>query len=142
MADILLLSSEELQALLNRPDDADGIRQRAHERIPYRLREGIEIDLLDKHGRATRARVAPRDISRGGIGVLHHGAIAGGTRVIVLLPSSAGDTISVGGRVVCCFGLAGEVYDIGIAFDVELKIEPILARARFLQSTGEDRQGR
>ncbi|HRX84635.1 MAG TPA: PilZ domain-containing protein [Phycisphaerae bacterium] len=134
ISDILLMPQEEIQQLLDKPDDADGLRKRVNERMAYRVKDGIHMDVTDARGRRRRVPVAPRDISRCGIGMLHCGALSGGTNVVVHLPSSAGDTMSVPGYVVRCFGLKGNVYDVGVSFEQEIEPAPILAHARYLQS--------
>ncbi len=125
------LTETELQALLDesthRPTD-DAAAQRKHPRSAYRVSDGIVVEFVDRGAMQDCARVAPRDISSGGIGVLHRGCLEGGTPVAVFLPiSQTGSAHLVSGRVVRCFCLTKDVYDVGVAFEEPIDITPILA---------------
>jgi hypothetical protein len=75
-----------------------------------------------------RARVAPRDLSAGGIGFLHRGSLPGGTPVAVHFPLGEGRMLSATGRVVRYFGLTKDVYDVGVTFDKPLDLQIIMGK--------------
>lgn len=123
------LTEDELLALLDRPPHGarEWAARQAHPRCPYRIDDGIVVEVLDRGQTQDCARVAPRDLSAGGIGFLHRGTLPGATRVAVLLPLTAGRTHPVTGKVVRCFGVDKDVYDVGVAFDAPVDLQPILA---------------
>jgi hypothetical protein len=128
LLDILGISQQEFHWVIDRPDNGcpDVTSDWKYPRHPYRVEEGIVIEIPGLEDSHACTRVAPRDISTGGINVLHHGSLRGGLAVQLEFPSTAGSPISVPGRVVRCFGLLREVYEIGIMFDVPVDIAAIL----------------
>jgi hypothetical protein len=125
----LSLTEEQLLTYLDMPEPgppADAVN-RKHTRSPYRVDDGIIVELLNQSYPQDCARVAPRDLSAGGIGFLHRGSLPGGTPVAVHFPLCEGRMHSATGRVVRCFGLTKDVYDVGVAFDKPIDLESILA---------------
>lgn len=125
----LNLSDDELERFLDRnpPGPPDEITKRRHQRDRYRVANGIVIEMLSRRTAQECARVCPRDISSSGIGFIHRGPIACGTPVSVELPLRVNSTYIISGRVVRCFGLTADAYDVGVAFDELIECGPILA---------------
>lgn len=79
-------------------------------------RESIEIKLIQTGG-TTVFRVATRDLSRGGMSVLHNHFIHPQTRCEVLLPLPGGGVATAKGWVIRCTHRDGVVHEAGIRFD-------------------------
>jgi hypothetical protein len=130
LIETLDLTEHELQVLLQRVDDhPDETSNRQYLRTPYHVRDGVIVEIVEEDGPQSCARVAPRDISAGGIGLLHRGPLSGGTNVALHLPASDKQLRLVHGQVVRCFGLIKDVYDVGVAFNEKVDVEQILAGA-------------
>jgi hypothetical protein len=132
----LNLTAEQLVALLDEPMYGPPFdrAKREHPRSPYRIGEGIVVEVRAGGAPRDYARVATRDLSASGIGFLHLGALPGGTPVVVHLPGGEIRERAVAGRVVRCFGLTGNLYDVGVAFDNLVNIKPILENAKAMES--------
>jgi hypothetical protein len=129
------LSAEELRTLARRRStEPDETSHRKHPRTPYTLPHGVIAELLEPTELPDLLRMFPQDLSAGGMGVLLRGWLGGGTPLAVCLPKSATDLFRVKGRVVRCFALTGDVYDIGIEFENQIEHEPLLAFARTVAS--------
>jgi hypothetical protein len=70
-----------------------------------------------------------RDLSAGGVGLLHRRRLALDERLVVRLPRADGDSVPVLGRVVYWEPLAPELYAIGLGFDRVVSEEELQARA-------------
>ncbi|MCA9250644.1 MAG: PilZ domain-containing protein [Phycisphaerales bacterium] len=125
----LNLTEEQLTAYLNQhpPGPSDERSNRKFPRFAYRMEDGIVLELLSSSSPDECSRVAPRDLSVGGIGFLHRGALPGGTPVAIELRNKSSHPTRVTGRVVQCFGLTSDTYDIGVAFDQPIDINPFMA---------------
>ncbi len=123
----LKMGSIALAALLNaldRPEVgvAPSKRRRSFLRWPYR-REAIALDVERADGPTNRMMVATRNLSRGGVSVLHNTYLHAGTRVAITLSHPLRGPVSLRGKIVRCAHRSGVVHEIGIAFD-----QPVNAR--------------
>lgn len=108
------LTATEFAKLINdlkcdvRPDE-----RRSNPRAPTRA----IIQLVQVDANATKApqleQMRVRDISRNGMGLLTNRAIGEGTRLIVLLPKNATETLTLLCNVVRSQRLPGEMYHLG-----------------------------
>lgn len=120
----LNMRGRALDAMLDLIDTDERPRMdRSFVRWPFR-RESIEIKLLQSGG-TTVFRVATRNLSRGGMSVLHNHFIHPQTRCEVLLPLPGGGATTARGRVIRCTHLGGVVHEAGIRFDAPVDARDI-----------------
>jgi CheY-like chemotaxis protein len=86
----------------------------------------IELRLDHPGGTATSLKVACRNISCGGIGLLHRSFIHPGTRAHVRLPHNRKGFIDVSAVIVRCLHRAGVVHEIGLAFDKPINMQEVV----------------
>jgi CheY-like chemotaxis protein/HPt (histidine-containing phosphotransfer) domain-containing protein len=96
--------------------------KRQYVRWPYRV-AAVKMTIMHASGNPAVIHVACRNLSAGGIGVLHRAYVHKGTRVSVALPRVDGDVNEVEGFVVRCIYVKGAIHDVGIQFN-----EPVNAR--------------
>jgi len=131
--DILRLSVEqiaELCGLIDRRARDDVTRERRQApRVPFGLplRLGVLLENEIK-GRRTYA-LAPRNISRAGISLLHGKFVYGGTNCVVGLTALDGQVIPARGRVIWCRLIAGRVHELGIRFDEPIDMSEFVAQS-------------
>lgn len=106
-----------LRKLLDALDSkkSQGSINRQFVRWPYRIAT-VELRINHDTGTST-VYVACRNLSAGGIAILHRAFLHSGTSVDVALPKVTGDRAYVTGKVVRCQHLAGTVHEIGIQFE-------------------------
>lgn len=108
-----------LSKLDERSEDAEVAPQRLHTRIPFMdpfVRVQVEAD---NSGRREMI-LACRNISRGGVGLLHSSFMYTNTPVAVHLVRTDGTSPGVRGKVVRVQHRGGVVHEIGIKFDKEI----------------------
>lgn len=113
------LGQRELGALLDMIDAMDGGRKpvrREFARWPFR-QTGVMFTIDHPGGSATRLKLACRNLSRGGISLLHAGFIHAGSRCRVTLTRTTGGTVDVPGEVKRCQHRQGTLHEFGIKFD-------------------------
>jgi CheY-like chemotaxis protein len=110
------LSMRDLDAVLDRIDAAEKPlgTKRAHTRRPFR-RAALKLHVEQPGGTSTVV-VAGRNLSTGGMCVLHRSYLHVGTECRVDLPLIEGGTKSVRGKVVRCTHREGVIHDVGIKF--------------------------
>lgn len=84
-------------------------------RWPYRVAT-VELRINHDTGTST-VYVACRNLSAGGVAILHRAFLHTGTSLDVALPKVNGDRTYVPGKVVRCQHLAGTVHEIGVKFE-------------------------
>ena len=72
-------------------------------------------------------RVATRNLSTGGIGVLHDGFVHAGTPCLVGLKTLGGRARTVRGSVVRCRHLSGSAHEVGVGFDSVIEPSSFIA---------------
>lgn len=97
-------------------EQGDNHPRRDFVRWPFR-NTGIPLTLSHPGGSQTTFVVACRNLSSGGIGLLHSAYVHCGTACIVLLPRADGTTSTVQGTVVRCTHLTGTIHEVGIRFE-------------------------
>jgi len=71
--------------------------------------------------------VATRNLSRGGIGLLHDGFVHAGTPCLVGLKTLGGKPRTVRGAVVRCRHLSGAAHEVGVVFDSSVEPSSFIA---------------
>jgi hypothetical protein len=89
--------------------------RRAHKRIEYRQ---ANVALIVEHPGGTSANflVCTRNISAGGISILHGGFIHPGSRCKIGLPQRDGNQCALIGTVVSCRAVDGFIHEVGLKF--------------------------
>jgi len=122
----LNLSTQALASFLDKLDEpeqsGDGQKNRTFVRWPWRL-EALTIRIEHPGGNSASISVACRNLSRGGISVLHNSYIHPGSQCRVLLPHPKRGLVGVAGLVVRCIHRGGVAHEVGISFT-----EPVNAR--------------
>lgn len=96
--------------------------ERQHARYQYR-RRGVEVQVEHIGGTESRLRVWTRNLSPGGISLLHGSFIHPGSRCTIALNQRNGEAQEVTGIVRWCRLLSGIVHEIGVQFEEEIPME-------------------
>ncbi len=123
-ANTVRLDFAKLNALLDeldRKDMQNASANRQYVRWPFRQ---LHLTLHVLHLGGTRAtnRVACRNISCGGISVLHSSFFHPGSKCEIILPHANGEQVVVAGTLARCNHLSGVIHEIGIKFDEPIRI--------------------
>jgi len=125
------LSERLLAKVLDAMDQHDaqggGSANRVHSRWPFR-EETIPVTLVHPGGTEVTLRLAARNLSKGGIGLLHSAFTYPDTLCTVSLPRSDGSVMHLPGRVRRCVHLRGVVHELGIVFDEEIDPREIVSQ--------------
>lgn len=124
----LRLNQRELHKLLETLEQRDGEDKspdREFVRWSYRL-ESVNLVIEHSSGHKVNLPVATRNISRGGISILHSAFMHTGTPCEILLRLPGGNTQSVQGTVRRCAHLTGRVHEIGIQFKNQISTKDLL----------------
>lgn len=121
------LHQNALDALLTRMDGPPkpGPKRREFVRWPFR-RESLPIRICHPGGSEVIIRVACRNISRGGMSVLHSAFVHVGSRCVLALPHVRKGPTPVSGRIVRCEHRSGVVHEIGIVFDQPINVRDFI----------------
>jgi CheY-like chemotaxis protein len=118
--DTLRLASRELEQIFDELDRSGAEAPLSAERKLRRWKFGgtrALITFVDRHGAAKHFIVAPRNLSAGGIGILHGGFLHPGSDCTVTLKSVRGGTRVIKGVVRRCRHIRGHLHEIGIQFE-------------------------
>lgn len=96
--------------------------RRSHVRWNYR-QLAVRVQVVHRAGSQASFHVACRNLSSGGMSVLHSSFLHTGTRIIVTLTHVSGHSIEVEGTVARCIHIQGVCHEIGIKFS-----QPVDAR--------------
>lgn len=114
---------------LDRTQSAEAAKRRKFTRIPYR-RSSVVLAVRTPAGIDTVTKVACRNLSSGGISVLHSAFLHAGSACVVVLEHPLHGNTPVKGRVARCQHRSGLMHEIGIRFH-----EPINPRD-FVENDG------
>lgn len=89
---------------------------RTHVRWPFR-HGSIQALLTQPDGGEVRLSLACRNLSVGGMSVLHNSFLHPGTVVVINLPRATQGFSRIKGRIVRCAHVRGTIHEIGIKFD-------------------------
>ncbi|MBX3363860.1 MAG: response regulator [Phycisphaeraceae bacterium] len=118
-----------LESLLNELDDQvdrSGAYRKFH-RWPHRL-ERVFIKIRQPGGQDTVIRVVCRNISQGGMAILHNSFIHPGSRCAVILPHLTQGPTPVLGKIVRCQHRRGLIHELGISFETPINIRDYIPR--------------
>ena len=117
---ILRLTARQIAELLQRLNDGTHpvtVERRQTPRVPYHGPARLCVLLENEpKGRRTYAP-APRNLSQGGITLLHGKFVYGSTNCMVGLHSLEGQIVPARGKVIWCRLITGHVRELGIQFD-------------------------
>ena len=122
----LRLSNEEVQKVLDKLDGAKGCRQldqRDTTRYGYRAETIIVKVKHPKSSDMIEYIVPTRNLSKGGISILHCSYLHIGTECIPRIIDQNGNWKDVPGKVVRCRYVEGNIHEIAIQFDSFLKLQ-------------------
>jgi hypothetical protein len=105
---------------LDATQSAEAAKRRTYNRIQYR-RCSVVLAVKPPGGIDTVTKVACRNLSSGGISVLHSAFLHPGSACVVVLEHPVHGNTPVKGRVARCQHRAGLVHEIGICFDEQIK---------------------
>ncbi len=103
-----------------------GNEQRRHSRQPLRDCGSVLMRIVHPGGSTAQCTVLPRDVSVGGMSVLHGSFLHTGTRVHVGLLNVQGDRQWFSGVAVRCSYFESRVHELGIKFDMSVPIHDFL----------------
>lgn len=113
------LQARDLDALLDQldaaSDEADN-RRRDFVRWPLR-RASVRIHVIHQDNTAARIQVACRNISCGGMSVLHNSFIHPNSPCVVGLQKTDGSLVALKGAVVRCNHVRGVIHELGVKFN-------------------------
>jgi hypothetical protein len=129
--DLLRLSPRRVRALLQRlqeETDASGDRDRRRSpRIQYSDVSILVVRLRDEPGqRDIYYAMVPRNISSGGVALLHGQFVYPRTSCVIHIPTFDGRIVTVRGSTVHCRMVEGRVHELGVAFAEPVDIAEIL----------------
>jgi CheY-like chemotaxis protein len=102
----------------------EGKTKRAFQR--WAFDKVVTMELFQPGGASTVLKYIPRNLSRGGICLLHSAYVHPGSRCVVTLPHPARGSMPVAGQIVRCRHLRGKIHEIGIKFDESCNVRDIL----------------
>lgn len=115
------LTGKQLDAIMARGggggDKAD--RRRKFVRWPFQ-HISLDLHIIQPGGSANTCRVACRNLSCGGMSVVHSAFIYPGSPCIAYLPRPSGGLSQVTGVVVRCSHVHGMVHEVGIRFNASI----------------------
>lgn len=123
----LNLSPERLHALLDELDarGESAKSQRNHARLEFR-RHAVEMEVYQPGGGSVNFCVACRNLSRGGMSVMHRAYMHVGTKCRIRMEHKTKGEHSVLAEVVQCRHVSGSVHDIGLRFAEEIDVSDYL----------------
>ncbi|MBL9031760.1 MAG: response regulator [Phycisphaerae bacterium] len=119
--------SAELHRLFAELDagDSQGAHKRETHRWPFPS-QGIRIAMNQPGGSESSLYYACRNLSSGGLGVLHSAYVHPGTTCTVYLPMPNRGEHPIEGTVVRCRHVRGAVHEVGIRFKESIKVREAL----------------
>lgn len=124
----LRIKSRELNALLDRMEELHPKKShpnRGFVRWDFRINY-VDLTLEHPSGSSVNLTLAARNISRGGISLLHSAFVYPQTRCHVRAVLDDGQELHADGLVTRCNHIGGKVHEIGIKFDQEISTKELL----------------
>ncbi len=124
----LRLGQHELHKLLEKFDkDQANTNSPDREFVRWAFRVGaVDLTIQHSNGGSVTIPVATRNISRGGISILHASFVHLKSPCEITLNVAGGKKQVIAGKVVRCNHLEGRVHEIGIAFDEQISTKDLL----------------
>lgn len=86
----------------------------------------VPVRIIHPAGNEMNVRMACRNLSKGGIGLLHRSYLHLGTRCRVTLAHPSKGDVEIPGEVVRCIHLKGMIHELGIKFDEEIDVRDFM----------------
>lgn len=124
----LRLGQRELHKLLEKFDqDQTATSSPDREFVRWSFRVGsVELTIQHATGSKVTLPVATRNISRGGISILHSAFIHIGSPCEITLKLPGGKSQLIAGKVKRCSHLQGRIHEVGIAFEEQISTRDLL----------------
>ncbi|MFO0830440.1 MAG: response regulator [Phycisphaerales bacterium] len=129
------LSQRDLVTLLEKLEAQDKGKapvRRGFARWPFR-HATVWVTLIQPSGTESRLKLACRNLSRGGIALLHNSFMHAGSAVVVTLPRLTGGTRDIPGTIKRCQHKRGTMHELGVQFDEEIDLRDYMGQT----STGD-----
>lgn len=123
------LSGRELAAVLDGFDSAElqgTAPNREFVRWPFR-HPSIQVSFSHPGGSCVSLKLAGRNISKGGLSVLHNAFVHPGTECTVQLPKLQGGTLDRSGIVSRCIHRRGTLHELGLRFSTPVRLRDFVA---------------
>jgi len=124
----LNLTAEQLDQVMDDLDEASagGSARRNHSRISFR-KPALEVEVFQPSGGSVSFCVACRNLSRGGMSVVHSSYMHVGTKCrIKMLHQNDGEKW-LKGEVVQCRHVTGRIHDVGLRFAQEIDVNDFIS---------------
>ncbi len=118
-----------LDAMEARAKESGTNAKRDFARWPFR-KVTINARVFHPGGTIVFLKLACRNISRGGIGLLHNAYIHPGTKCSVTIPLVSGGLKEIVGKVRRCVHVRGTLHELGVAFDTSIDLRQYLDAAK------------
>lgn len=112
---------ELLVSEMNAGQSGKGAKRREYVRMPF-AHASIPMRITHQGGAAMEILVACRNLSSGGMSVLHSAYLHTGSKVVVRLPNSEGHPVDMSGWVCRCVHVRGVIHEIGIRFATQIRL--------------------
>lgn len=127
------LGQRELEILLSKLEAADNkskiSARREFSRWPFR-QATIKVTLIQPAGSEVVLRLACRNISRGGISLLHNQFVHPGSLVVVSLPTLNGTMKEVMGSIKRCVHKKATLHELGVQFEEPVELREFLGAGK------------
>ncbi len=124
------LEARNLDVLLNHLDAPPANKPaftRTFARWPFR-RTALRVTIVHPGGSEVVLKLACRNLSRGGVGLLHTSYLHPGSACIVELPNESGSVDRVDGVVCRCAHRRGTLHEVGVKFTREVDVARYVRR--------------
>lgn len=117
------LNNDQAEQLADQLDtDAAGeSSRRGSARLSYR-RTSVTLCIEQPGGGSTTVRVVSRNLSKGGMSLLHAAYLHPGTRCVVVLRHKVKGDIPIKARIVRCRHVSKKVHELGVQFDHAIEV--------------------
>lgn len=123
------LTASSLDSLLDLLEASNPTKGSSHKREfvrwPFR-QPSVALKLFHPGGSAVTMRVACRNVSCGGAGLLHAAFVHPGSKCTLQLPRRSGEMVEVAGRVVRCKHVVRMIHELGVKFDAPLDVRQFM----------------
>lgn len=119
---------DNLIAQIDRDCDGNktgGAANRVFSRWKFR-HQSLAVRILQPGGTEIETRMACRNLSKGGVGLLHRSYVHIGTTCVLKIPHPSKGEIEVRGRIIRCLHHSGMVHEIGVRFEQEIPLREIM----------------
>jgi hypothetical protein len=126
------LSDRDLSELLQRLDATESKEanaRRVFSRWAFR-QPSVTIRLQHPGGSEVELRLACRNLSQGGVSLLHSGYVHPGTQCSVTLPRLAGGAVDIAGEITRCLHRRGMLHELGVRFNNPINIHLFIDATR------------